>query len=429
MKHHRFLEAVVSTGVLSLATLLLVAGSANVVSAAKIMYLVGNEGALTEGNEVIFDLFDARGDEIELWGNNMLRDDPDTALLVADESDLVFIDESISSSRADVLIDTITPVINNEQYAFDNWGLTGLSVGHGSPNRPGANGPLEAGSSFGTDVSIALPNHPIAQLAGLSGTVSVYDTDGGRLDWGRPGGDADVVALLPGYEDYPASPLFVYEAGDTLWDGSTAAGMRIGMFLSDTNRGPEPDDTTIVDDAVDGSGPAREATLLTPAGLALLTATIDYALGLAPQGVVGDYDGSGALDVADANLLTQQIASGGADSKFDANKDGTVDSSDISSWIHDIKKTWIGDADLNGEFNSGDFVKVFTSGKFELDLDAVWEDGDWNGDGRFNSGDFVSAFQDGGYEQGLRAAVSAVPEPGCLGLGLLTLLPWARRRK
>lgn len=55
-------------------------------------------------------------------------------------------------------------------------------------------------------------------------------------------------------------------------------------------------------------------------------------------------------------------------------------------------------------------VAVFQAGKYELDMDAGWAEGDWTGDRRFAWEDMVAAFQDGGYELGARAAVSAVPE-------------------
>ena len=40
--------------------------------------------------------------------------------------------------------------------------------------------------------------------------------------------------------------------------------------------------------------------------------------------------------------------------------------------------------------NSGDFVEVFTAGKYETDQAARWSDGDWNSDERFDSSDFVA---------------------------------------
>lgn len=103
-----------------------------------------------------------------------------------------------------------------------------------------------------------------------------------------------------------------------------------------------------------------------------------------------------------------------------------------ADYIHDVLKTWIGDSNKDGEFNSSDFVAVFTAGEYEDDIDgnSTWATGDWNGDGNFNSSDFVVAFSDGGFEQGPRPAVSNVPEPSGLLLlmgGILAM--FSRRRK
>ncbi|MCA9151098.1 MAG: hypothetical protein KDA92_17425 [Planctomycetales bacterium] len=100
------------------------------------------------------------------------------------------------------------------------------------------------------------------------------------------------------------------------------------------------------------------------------------------------------------------------------------------AYVHDVAKTWMGDSNLDGEFNSSDLVAVFTVGKYETGEAATWASGDWSGDGVFNSSDFVTAFSDGGYEQGPRAAVAAVPEPASIilaGCGLLALLRFRRK--
>jgi hypothetical protein len=90
--------------------------------------------------------------------------------------------------------------------------------------------------------------------------------------------------------------------------------------------------------------------------------------------------------------------------------------------------TYIGDADLNGEFNSSDLVAVLASGTYEADVAAVWSTGDFEGDGRTTSSDLVAALADGGYELGPRAATAAVPEPSAIGLLAVGALLFIRRR-
>ena len=120
---------------------------------------------------------------------------------------------------------------------------------------------------------------------------------------------------------------------------------------------------------------------------------------------------SPSLSSDELTLLTSEIRNRATAEHFDLDQSGTVDLADRQYWVTDVKSTWIGNANLDGEFNSGDFVDVFGAGKYESGELARWSEGDWNGDERFDSSDFIAAFQDGGYEMGARAAVAAVPEP------------------
>lgn len=133
-------------------------------------------------------------------------------------------------------------------------------------------------------------------------------------------------------------------------------------------------------------------------------------------GIVGDFNDDGVLNVIDIELLAEQSALGTNDAAFDITDDGMVDGTDVHRWITELANSWIGDANVDGEFNSGDFVQVFTGGKFELNVTATWSEGDWNADGQFDSGDFVAAFTDGGFESGPRVSkLNRVPEPRSVG--------------
>ena len=151
----------------------------------------------------------------------------------------------------------------------------------------------------------------------------------------------------------------------------------------------------------------------------------DAGLTLVPSRA-GDFDANDLLGAADVNALAVRIRdvdgrrSWPNRSMFDLNTDVTVDDEDHRIWVTGLK-TWYGDANLNGEFDSGDMVQVFTLGRYEEEptwtrwreaLDPVsWSEGDWNGDGIFDSSDMVKAFEDGGYEKGPRTDAVVVPEP------------------
>ena len=152
---------------------------------------------------------------------------------------------------------------------------------------------------------------------------------------------------------------------------------------------------------------------------------VEGMLGFAKQGGLrGDFNGNGQLDAGDLDAMA-----GSTEPRFDVNGDGQTNSDDRRFWVVVLAKTWFGDANLNGLFNSGDFVGAFQAGLFETGVTAGWATGDWNGDKLFNSSDFVTAFQDGGYDAGNRQGVSAVPEPASLSLLLLGILPLLRARR
>jgi hypothetical protein len=147
---------------------------------------------------------------------------------------------------------------------------------------------------------------------------------------------------------------------------------------------------------------------------------------LKDAGLKGDFNANGLLDIDDINTLTVKSAAGTNEAFYDVTGDAMVNGMDVSTWAKDLKKTWIGDSNLDGQFNTTDLVGIFQAGKFESTGDANWSEGDWTGDGRFNTSDLVAAFQDGGFEQGVRPSVASVPEPTSAVLLLTSLLALGR---
>lgn len=161
--------------------------------------------------------------------------------------------------------------------------------------------------------------------------------------------------------------------------------------------------------------------------------------------VVQSFPGSiDELAVYDKLLTPEQILNhynvglGQAGDPCDVNLDGVCDANDVDmltgadrdNWIVNLMNTYIGDSNLDGEFNSSDFVVVFSAGQYEDGVagNSGWAEGDWNGDGEFDSSDFVVAFTDGGYEIGPRVA-AAVPEPSSCLLLSVSLLGVLRLRR
>ena len=149
--------------------------------------------------------------------------------------------------------------------------------------------------------------------------------------------------------------------------------------------------------------------------------------------VPGDFNNDGLLTAIDIDLLSEEVRTGTNLPEFDLNADSLVNDADRAIWVDELKFTYFGDSNLDGQFNSSDLVLVFTRGKYEdgVPFNAGWADGDWNGDAEFNSSDFVTAFAGGGFEQGPRQAAQVVPEPASASMALLgaLLLVALRRRK
>ena len=112
------------------------------------------------------------------------------------------------------------------------------------------------------------------------------------------------------------------------------------------------------------------------------------------QRVVGDVSEDGVVDDKDIDQLCIALSFGG-NPAFDLNHDGSVDKGDFDFLVGTILGSVIGDSNLDGTFNSTDFVTVFAAGEYEdaFARNSGWAEGDWNCDGDFNTRDLVDAFQ------------------------------------
>ena len=109
-----------------------------------------------------------------------------------------------------------------------------------------------------------------------------------------------------------------------------------------------------------------------------------------------DFNQDGRLTADDIDAFCNASAN---EPRFDLDGNGTVDDDDFSVLIEDIFQTSIGDANLDGVFNSRDLVQIFQAGQYQDNnsRNSTWSTGDWNCDREFDTNDLVFAFQRGGY--------------------------------
>ena len=95
----------------------------------------------------------------------------------------------------------------------------------------------------------------------------------------------------------------------------------------------------------------------------------------------GDLDADDVLDGDDVDVLAEKIARYNIPtwwllkSAFDLNNDSSIDLDDHRVWVKDLRHTWYGDANLDGEFNSGDLITVFQAGGYE---DGIGYNSGWH---------------------------------------------------
>ena len=111
-----------------------------------------------------------------------------------------------------------------------------------------------------------------------------------------------------------------------------------------------------------------------------------------------DADGDGTVTVNDAWAIMRKVDT--APPLADINGDGEGNEADRDFLIEDLLGVKYGDANLDGEFSSADWVAVMQTGLYETGEPALWQHGDFDGNGKFDTSDLVLAMSKGCYEQG-----------------------------
>jgi uncharacterized protein (TIGR03382 family) len=161
-----------------------------------------------------------------------------------------------------------------------------------------------------------------------------------------------------------------------------------------------------------------------------------YMADISPQGNFGNGQANSGViyrmqsRYPSIDRLSAAVREGNSDAIYDVNADGQVNAADRDTLIKQINRTYFGDANFDGRFDSGDLVDVFAQGQYEDGVvgNSSWAAGDWDGDGDFSTSDLITAFQDGGYADAQGGGI-AVPEPASMAWAAVAALAAVGRRR
>jgi len=261
---------------------------------------------------------------------------------------------------------------------------------------------------YGDDIIHAGPGGTEEDLDFFFGLIKIDE-----IGYGGPGDDT--------FYGGPGNDLLVSDEGTDTFYGGAGDDVLVGGPETDYFYGEEGDDLLFGqdgDDFLDG-GPDNDQLFAGSGNDNLSGGDGDDILYLGGGADViepgtgndridpADFNQDGWIDAIDIDLLSAQVRSPSPDLQFDLTNDQLVNEDDREFLVRQILGTYFGDADLNGLFDTSDFVAVFVAGEYEDSLigNSGWAEGDWNGDGEFDTNDFVAVFQDGGYE--ISATVTA----------------------
>ena len=133
-----------------------------------------------------------------------------------------------------------------------------------------------------------------------------------------------------------------------------------------------------------------------------------------------DVNRDGTCDAVDIDEMSQMVLDG---TKRQEDRTNLIENSTPNGF-----NTYIGDSNLDGQFDEQDIVVGFIAGDHLTGRPAGWAEGDWDGNLVFDDQDFVAAFIAGGYLQGARSSSAVVPEPSSLMLLAIGLFAFVRCR-
>ena len=252
---------------------------------------------------------------------------PESVTADANGKVLVVVSSTVNSGDVGTKFrDVAVPVVVWEQALQDDFMMTGNS------------GDSDRGTLAGQyDLEIVDPVHPLA--AGLSGIVGVVDFEE-TFSWGNPAAGAVKIAQIVG--DSGKVPIYVYEAGTPMFANFIAPARRVMLFMGNLT-----------------------FEVMSPDGLRLFDAAIDWAGALPPNG-------------PPAANATITINSPAADANFAAGADITitVDASDPSGPLKKVEY-FAQDAKI-GESTTAPYSFIWTSvpaGSYTVSATAVDRNG------------------------------------------------------
>ena len=196
-----------------------------------ILMIVGDDNGTVAPGHGTGDIFIRNRIEKVLGHKVILFIDTDSLIIlkkIVGSANMVIVSESAHSSNLRDKLKSVTiPVLNYEAFIQDEMGMTAKEPS-GDPGEP-------EDFAYGvrdkdTGIDILMSDHPLA--AGLKGYITIYK-EPKQITWGKVANEAKVIATLKGKKD--AAAIYLYDKGARLFDGTIAAGMRIGFFLEEEN--------------------------------------------------------------------------------------------------------------------------------------------------------------------------------------------------